>query len=124
MICDYNKMQPPCQKDRSTELERTGVHGSNKARMHGRRDDWIYKRRGEWMIVYIKENRKTGWRGSDGRREEERRKGRRNEKRWGWWMGVFFYRVAFNKTLQYDVILREQLHFYRTTLCTWTTTQQ
>lgn len=64
------------------------------------------------MSPRMEENRERGrtkgWRGRDG----SRGLGGRNKKRWRWVMGVCFYRLAFNKTLQHDVIVREQLHLY------------
>lgn len=48
-------------------------------------------------------------------KEQEKKKWEEMEMVDGWW--ECFYKLAFNKTLQYDVIVREQLHLYCASLC-------
>lgn len=101
------------------------MHGSKETRMYGRRTKTRDVKGGREWIMYMRKDEQKGRRKQEKREMEgvRERKGGRNKKRWRWWMGVFFYRLAFNKTLQYDVILREQLHLCCTTLCMWTTTR-
>lgn len=80
--------------------------------MHRRRDEEICKRReGMDESKNGREQREGEDKGVEGERWKQRtRREKYEEMEMG--DGSVLYRLAFNKTLQHDVIVREQLHLY------------